>query len=134
MGIFSYFHFMKPMETKRQKQVARELQRVMGEVFSENTVGLFGGAFVSITDVMVTKDLLISKFFLSVLQEDKRDDVMEIVLTNKAALRQRLAEKIKNSFRRVPEVEFYLDETLDDVFKMDKLFKGLQNDESKEEE
>lgn len=122
------------METKRQKQVARELQRVMGEVFSENTVGLFGGAFVSITDVMVTKDLLISKFFLSVLQEDKRDDVMEIVLTNKAALRQRLAEKIKNSFRRVPEVEFYLDETLDDVFKMDKLFKGLQNDESKEEE
>lgn len=124
---------MKPMETKRQKQVARELQRVMGEIFQENSAELFEGELVTITDVMVTKDLLIAKFYISIFKEEKRDQFFDVIQANLAPLRKVLANKIRNSFRRVPEIEFMMDDTLDEVFKMEQLFRSIKKDKGDNE-
>jgi ribosome-binding factor A len=124
---------MKPMETKRQKQVARELQRVMGEIFQENSSELFEGELVTITDVMVTKDLLIAKFYISIFKEEKRDQFFNVIQANLAPLRKVLANKIRNSFRRVPEIEFMMDDTLDEVFKMEQLFRSIKKDKGDDE-
>jgi len=124
---------MKPMETKRQKQVARELQRVMGEIFQENSSELFEGELVTITDVMVTKDLLIAKFYISIFKEEKRDQFFDVIQANLIPLRKVLANKIRNSFRRVPEIEFMMDDTLDEVFKMEQLFRSIKKDKGDNE-
>jgi ribosome-binding factor A len=124
---------MKPMETKRQKQVARELQRVMGEIFQENSSELFEGELVTITDVMVTKDLLIAKFYISIFKEEKREQFFDVIQANLAPLRKVLANKIRNSFRRVPEIEFMMDDTLDEVFKMEQLFRSIKKDKGDDE-
>jgi ribosome-binding factor A len=124
---------MKPMETKRQKQVARELQRVMGEIFQENSAELFEGELVTITDVMVTKDLLIAKFYISIFKEEKRNQFFDVIQANLAPLRKVLANKIRNSFRRVPEIEFIMDDTLDEVFKMEQLFRSIKKDKGDNE-
>ena len=121
------------METKRQKQVARELQRVMGEIFQENSSELFEGELVTITDVMVTKDLLIAKFYISIFKEEKRDQFFDVIQANLAPLRKVLANKIRNSFRRVPEIEFMMDDTLDEVFKMEQLFRSIKKDKGDNE-
>lgn len=121
------------METKRQKQVARELQRVMGEIFQENSSELFEGELVTITDVMVTKDLLIAKFYISIFKEEKRDQFFNVIQANLAPLRKVLANKIRNSFRRVPEIEFMMDDTLDEVFKMEQLFRSIKKDKGDDE-
>ena len=121
------------METKRQKQVARELQRVMGEIFQENSTELFEGELVTITDVMVTKDLLIAKFYISIFKEEKRDQFFDVIQANLAPLRKVLANKIRNSFRRVPEIEFMMDDTLDEVFKMEQLFRSIKKDKGDDE-
>lgn len=121
------------METKRQKQVARELQRVMGEIFQENSAELFEGELVTITDVMVTKDLLIAKFYISIFKEEKRDQFFDVIQANLAPLRKVLANKIRNSFRRVPEIEFMMDDTLDEVFKMEQLFRSIKKDKGDNE-
>ncbi len=121
------------METKRQKQVARELQRVMGEIFQENSAELFEGELVTITDVMVTKDLLIAKFYISIFKEEKRDQFFDVIQANLIPLRKVLANKIRNSFRRVPEIEFMMDDTLDEVFKMEQLFRSIKKDKGDNE-
>lgn len=121
------------METKRQKQVARELQRVMGEIFQENSSELFEGELVTITDVMVTKDLLIAKFYISIFKEEKRDQFFDVIQANLIPLRKVLANKIRNSFRRVPEIEFMMDDTLDEVFKMEQLFRSIKKDKGDNE-
>jgi len=121
------------METKRQKQVARELQRVMGEIFQENSSELFEGELVTITDVMVTKDLLIAKFYISIFKEEKRNQFFDVIQANLAPLRKVLANKIRNSFRRVPEIEFMMDDTLDEVFKMEQLFRSIKKDKGDNE-
>ena len=121
------------METKRQKQVARELQRVMGEIFQENSSELFEGELVTITDVMVTKDLLIAKFYISIFKEEKRDQFFDVIQANLIPLRKVLVNKIRNSFRRVPEIEFMMDDTLDEVFKMEQLFRSIKKDKGDNE-
>ena len=121
------------MDTKRQKQVARELQRVMGEIFQENSSELFEGELVTITDVMVTKDLLIAKFYISIFKEEKRDQFFDVIQANLAPLRKVLANKIRNSFRRIPEIEFMMDDTLDEVFKMEQLFRSIKKDKGDNE-
>ena len=121
------------METKRQKQVARELQRVMGEIFQENSSELFEGELVTITDVMVTKDLLIAKFYISIFKEEKRNQFFDVIQANLIPLRKVLANKIRNSFRRVPEIEFMMDDTLDEVFKMEQLFRSIKKDKGDNE-
>jgi ribosome-binding factor A len=127
---------MKPMETKRQKQVARELQRAMGEIFQAHSSELFQGELVTITDVMVTKDLLIAKFYISIFNEAKRDELFKVIQANVPQIRQILANQLRNSFRRIPEVEFFIDDTLDQVFKMENLFKEIkdENDEESSED
>lgn len=121
------------MQSKRQKQVARTLQKAMSEIFQSFSSQLFGNTLVTITDVMVTRDLLIAKFYVSVLDSKRQEEIMTIISDNNVAIRKQLATIIRHSFKRVPAVEFYSDTTLDEVFKMEKLFDELKKDDHSED-
>lgn len=88
--------------------------------------------FLTITNVKVTSDLRIAKIYISILEKEKRQKILDRINENKVAIRMMLAERI-NYLRRIPEIYFYLDETLDYVERIDQLFKEIhKNDNEKQ--
>jgi len=87
------------------------------------------GTILTITKVEVTDDLLIAKVYLSILAPGRdKDSVFAYIEQNNTDIRKRLANKIKNQVRRIPEINFYLDETAEYVEKMDHLFNKIHKE------
>jgi ribosome-binding factor A len=84
------------------------------------------GTFVTVTNVRVTPDLAIAKVYLSVFAPGRDDQVVyEFIDEQVPAIRHKLAGKIKNQVRKIPELHFYADDTADYVNKMETLFKKV---------
>ena len=89
---------------------------------------IYGKALVTVTNVKVTPDLSMVRFHLSVFNGDK-DEVIQHFQEKKQELKRMLGDKLRFNLRRVPDVEFFLDNTLDDVFRMEELFKKIKTDD-----
>ena len=89
--------------------------------------------FLTITNVKLTPDLKIAKVYISFYDREKRDEVMEKVNEINGYIRSQLAGKLKN-LRQVPELSFYIDDTLDYVEKMENIFKEIHKDDNKKTE
>jgi ribosome-binding factor A len=123
------------MESRRQQQVAGVIQQEIGDILQKNGRNYYGSSFVTISGVKVTPDLLVARIFVSVFVENKRKAVIEALKNNASHIRGQLGNKVKNQLRRVPELEFFLDESLDEVFKIDKLLKEIKvNEQPKTDE
>ena len=92
---------MKPMLNQRQRQVARSLQRAMGEILTENGRSWFGNKIVSLTNVYVSPDLGLARFYLSMSMIEDTNQLISDFNTQKKAIKQILASKIRNQFRRI---------------------------------
>lgn len=117
------------MESRRQQQVAGVIQQEISDIFQKNGRNYYGNSFVTISGVRVTPDLLVARIFISVFVEGERKAVLEALKNNAPHIRGLLGNKIKNQLRRVPELEFFLDESLDEVFKIEKLLKEAKENE-----
>jgi ribosome-binding factor A len=117
------------MESRRQQQVAGVIQQEIGDILQKNGRNYYGSSFVTISGVKVTPDLLVARIFVSVFVEAERKAVIEALKHNASHIRGQLGNKVKNQLRRVPELEFFLDESLDEVFKIDKLLKDIKANE-----
>jgi len=120
------------METKRQKQVAGEVQHALSEILQKHGRNYYGSSFVTISGVKVTPDLLVARTYISVFQENERKGVIDALTQNTSEIRKHLGNMMRNQLRRVPELEFYLDESLDDVFKIENLLKQSKEQQSPE--
>jgi len=87
---------------------------------------------VSISSVKVTPDLLEARIYLSVFNAADNENVLAKVHERAWEIKKDLAARVKNQLRRIPELKFFLDDTLDNVFKMEELFKQIKSDENKE--
>lgn len=83
--------------------------------------------FITVTNVKVSPDLKIAKIYISVFQKDKRDAVLNKVKSSSGFIRSELAHRIRIKF--VPELKFFIDDTLDYVEKIDGLFKQIHQSE-----
>lgn len=116
------------MESRRQKRISSLIQEDVGTILQKKGASLFGAKpFVTVTDVYVTPDLAIARLYLSVYNVDDRQQVVDDLEANIGELRYELGNRIRHQVRRVPELEVYLDDTLDKVFRMDKIFKEIRN-------
>jgi ribosome-binding factor A len=115
-------------ESKRQKQVARLVHDEMNEIFQKEGLTIFEGGMVSIAKVIVTPDLLEARFYLSLFQVPDTAKFLHVIKEQKSALRHALGLKVKNQLRRVPDLQFFLDDTLDYVFKMEAIFKQIEEE------
>lgn len=89
--------------------------------------------FVTITNVRVSPDLKLAKIYLSVLEKEKRELVLDKIDTKKGYIRTELAHRIRIKF--IPELKFFLDDTLDYVEKIEGLIKKIhENDDNKTNE
>ena len=115
-------------ESKRQKQVARLVHDEMNEIFQKEGLTMFEGGMVSIAKVIVTPDLLGARFYLSLFQVPDTAKFLQVIKEQKSVLRHALGIKVKNQLRRVPDLQFFLDDTLDYVFKMEAIFKQIEEE------
>lgn len=110
-------------QSTRQLKVSRELQRDLAEIIRSKGMAVFGGAMVTVSEVRISPDLSIAKVFVSIFPSEKQQDVMKILEDNKKAYRGELGRKVASQLRIVPELDFYLDTTLDYAEHIDELLK-----------
>ena len=112
----------KPAST-RQLKVARELQRDLAEIIRSKGMAVFGGAMVTVSEVRISPDLSIDKVFVSIFPSARQEEVMKVLKDNNKLLRGELGRKVASQLRIVPELDFYLDTTLDYAEHIDELLK-----------
>ena len=112
----------KPAGT-RQLKVARELQRDLAEIIRSKGMGMFGGAMVTVSEVRISPDLSVAKVFVSIFPSDKQDSVMHILEENKKAIRGELGREVASQLRIVPEIDFFLDTSLDYAQRIEELLR-----------
>jgi ribosome-binding factor A len=115
-------------ESKRQKQVAGLIQSEMSDIFQREGIGSIGGGLLSISRVAVTPDLMEARIYLSFFQVKQPDEALKSIRERTGEWRGELGRRVRNQLRRVPELQFFPDDTLDHVFKMEELFKKIEDE------
>lgn len=113
------------MESKRQKQVSKQIEKDLGEIFHRDFKSLFDGAFVTITDVKMTPDLSIGKVYLSFLKAKDREAILQSIRENTKKIRGIFGNKAKSQLRIIPNFQFYIDDTAEYAQKIEDLFANL---------
>ena len=108
------------METTRQNKISRLLQKEMSEIFLAQTRKTHG-TIVSVSIVRISPDLSIAKVYLSVFPSEKAQATIESVNASAREIRYELAQKVRFQLRKIPELRFYLDDSLDYIEKIDNL-------------
>jgi ribosome-binding factor A len=115
----------------RQEKFAKQVQRDLGEMFQQHRHDWLVGEFVTISGVKVSPDLGLVKVYLSLYNSSKRQQVMENVELFGREIRMELARRLKNQVKKIPEIAFYEDDSLDYVNKMDRIFDELNKNKPK---
>ena len=108
------------METTRQAKISRLLQKELSEIFRRETAKL-GNVMVSVSSVKVSPDLSIAKAYLSVFPSEQANEVIENVNRTSKTLRYELAQRVRFQLSRCPELQFYLDDSIDYLENIDRL-------------
>lgn len=111
------------MESKRQAKISRMLQKELSEIFRRQTAAL-GGVLVSVSGVRITPDLSIARVYLSIFPPQKAADILENVKKQTKTVRYELARNVKEVLRKCPDLQFYLDDSLDYIENIDRLLEG----------
>ncbi|PRY37708.1 ribosome-binding factor A [Spirosoma oryzae] len=122
------------MESKRQQKVARQLQKDLSEIFQREVPHLFSGAFITVTSVRVSPDLSVARVYLSFLATKNKQLLLETIQEKGKVIRQHLGDRVRHQLRIVPELNFFIDDTVEYADKMDKLFAGLDIPPAPEED
>ena len=112
-------------ENKRQKQVGKLVMEELSDIFQKEGMNIVDGGMVSISKVNITPDLLEARVYLSFFQVKEPSALLHKIKERTWEWRKLLGQRIKNQLRRVPELQFFSDDTLDHVFKMDEIFKKI---------
>jgi ribosome-binding factor A len=115
-------------ESKRQKQVSKVIMEELSDIFQREGMNVVDGGMVSISKVMVTPDLLEARVYLSFFQVKAPAELLHKIKDRDWEWRKLLGQRVRNQLRRVPELRFFSDDTLDYVFKMEELFKKIDED------
>ena len=111
-------------ETNRQRKIAGVLQQDLVSVLQGAAQNGMKGVIISVSKVSVTSDLGVAKVYLSVFPSDKREEIITGVKSNTPLIRHEMAKRTKNQLRRMPELLFFGDDSLDYIEEIDKSLKG----------
>ena len=118
-------------EKKRQKQISGLIQEEINTIFQRIGLSFINGAMVSISTVKITPDLLEARIYLSIYNAADQKSVLKKIEERAWEVKKELASSVRNQLRRIPELKFFLDDTLDNVFKMEELLKQIKDDDEK---
>ena len=116
-------------ETKRQKQVAGLLNEELNDILRRMNLLMTDGGMISVSSVKVTPDLFEARVYLSMFQvKDTQAVLLKFEEKNKE-IRKELGARVRHQLRSIPEIKFYIDDTLDYVFKMEELFDKIKKED-----
>ena len=121
-------------EGKRQKQIAGLLNEEINQIFQRLGLSMIDGGMVSISSVKVTPDLLEARIYLSFFQVKDVKAALHRIEDRHHDIKKELAARVRHQLRSIPVLKFFQDDTLDHVFKMEELFKKIDEERGKGEE
>ncbi|MDR1918791.1 MAG: 30S ribosome-binding factor RbfA [Tannerellaceae bacterium] len=108
------------METKRLNKIERLLQKELSEIFQRQTQAM-PGTLISVSAVRVSADLSVAKAYLSIFPSDKGKEIFEAIQTNTKSVRYELGQRVRLQLRKIPELSFFIDDSLDYLENIDSL-------------
>ena len=122
-------NFIKMVEGKRQKQVAGVIIHELNDIFLRMGLNMQDGGMVSISSVKITPDLFEARVYLSLFQVKDNDVVLQKINDKNKEIRGELGNRVRHQLRSIPQLTFYLDDTLDYVFKMEELLDKIKKED-----
>lgn len=117
------------METKRQRQTAEVIKRHFSVVLQQEGGYIFGHqALVTVTNVKMTPDMSMAKIYLSIYNTEDKQSIILLMNDSHHRLKTSLYHRIRKHVRRMPAINFYIDETLDEMFRIQSLFGKLEEE------
>ena len=123
------------MESKRQLQVAELIKRNFSVVLQQEGRYLYGDqALVTVTQVKMSSDLGLAKIYLSVFNTENKQAVILQLEQESTRLRKSLSQRIRKHVRRIPHIDMYEDDTLDEMWRLNSVFDRLHQQKQMGEE
>lgn len=117
------------IEGKRQKQVAAVINQELNNIFLRMGLNMSDGGMVSISSVKITPDLFEARIYLSFFQIENKEGVLNKIRDKYKEIRKELGSRVRHQLRSIPELTFYIDDTLDYVFKIEELLKKVKSED-----
>src|SRR6478672_2465593 len=121
-------------ENKRQKQIGGLINEELATIFQLLGLNIIYGGMVSISSVKVTPNLLEARVYLSIFNAKDNKAALKKIEERAWEIKKELAARVKHQLRRIPELKFFPDDTLDHVFRMEELFKQIHKEDEKKKE
>ena len=119
-------------ESKRQKQVAGLINQELSNIFQRMGLNIVDGGMVSISKVSISPDLYQVKIYLSMFQVKDKEVTLQKIKDSAWEIKKELAARIRHQLRSIPQLDFFIDDTLDYVFKMEELFDKIKKEDNKD--
>ncbi|MBQ9644807.1 MAG: 30S ribosome-binding factor RbfA [Prevotella sp.] len=111
------------MQETRQNKIARLLQKELSIIFQEQTRAMHG-TMVSVTRTRISPDLSICTAYLSIFPSERADELLQNIEKNNAQIRYTLGQRVRHQLRIVPELRFFIDDSLDYIDHIDELLRS----------
>ena len=118
-------------ETKRQKQVAGLLNQELSDIFQRMGLNIMDGGMISISKVTITPDLFQARIYLSFFKVADADALLKKIEEKAWEIKKELTSRVRHQLRSMPQLEFFIDDTLEYVFKMEQLFDKIKLEDEK---
>ena len=124
-------------ESKRQRQVSETIKRHISLFFQEEGSYFYGTkVLITVTDVKMTPDFEVAKVYLSIFNTENKEEPIQGLYDNYSRIRQVMGNRLKSQMRRIPRFAFFVDDTLDEIYRVEAMFERLhaENQMGKSEE
>ena len=111
------------MESIRLNKVSRMIQKELSDIFQRESLTLFNGNLVSVTVVRMSSDLMLAKVYVSIFAPSGKENAFPLLNENKKIIRHQLGQKIRHQVRAIPELAFFVDDSLEYANRIDELLK-----------
>ncbi len=111
------------MSSTRQQKIERLLQKDLGDIFQKGTNTLFKNKMITVTAVRVSPDLSVAKVYLSLFPVEDKDEFIQYINDIESKIRFELGKRVRHQLRKIPELKFFVDDSLDYIENIDNLLK-----------
>ena len=111
------------MSSTRQNKISRLVQKELGDIFQKNTTSLFQGKMITVTAVRVSPDLSVARVYLSLFPVKDKEEFITYITSVEGQIRYELGKRVRYQLRKIPELAFFVDDSLDYIENIGSLLK-----------
>ncbi|MBN1252596.1 MAG: 30S ribosome-binding factor RbfA [Bacteroidales bacterium] len=109
------------MDQTRLKKVERLMQKELSIVFQQNSYTSYQGKLISVTSVRLSSDISIAKVYLSIFPSENIEEILELINASTGKVKYEIGKKLRNQLRKIPDLKFFIDDSLDYADRIDEL-------------